>query len=926
MLKHRIKFVETFFKFIHEKIVAPPLEPILHPSSKRIFWLGLFTFLGHPLFLWLWGYFLPQPYENLGLRIVISLLGITLMLPYVNRDPYSLKANIVFYTVFFIQMPLTFTWMYLCNSGNTVWLASFSVMILIWYHITDWRLATVGLILGSVIAWLLFKVIGPPTAPLTTEVLLTNAIVIAFSLSMALLMGALSANARQLIQSLNKEREQALVALAGSIAHEMRNPLGHIRYATDGIINSFAQPLTNNDQLIDGITINKIYHHLTQIFTAVNRGLQVIDITLREVAEKPIESANFEYLSAATITEKAIEEYSFSSPNERNKVSLHVLNDFTFKVDETSYIYIIFNLVKNALYYFEFYPNANLTIAINHQQITVTDTGPGIPEQVRHKLFNNFTTANKTSGTGLGLAYCYRAMQAFGGKISCESVVNQHTTFILTFPAISQEEVDAHTRAIFQETIPLFKYRRILVVDDQVIYHTSVRHMLNELACLIDGSENGQAAINMLKEKHYDLVIMDLIMPGKDGYMTAEEIRSGVVPHQKTIPILAHTSESPYMAKIKTQKVGMDGFVGKPCTQLELIKAVYQTMTSARKRNSFEKAGDYLTGKTILITDDESFNRQYLEIYTNEWGMNTLHAESGQEALDLLEKEPHIDIILMDMRMPLMSGVEATQRIRAESAYQNIIIVALTGNFSEQTMQEAKKAGMDDFVSKPFDKNVLQQKLIHLIQARNKREGESIHSPSDLHTSKPITSEITEHTATAHQLTYAEKVYAYITETLTPHRQEKPLTETATTDIFPPEDSPSNRYNPAHQSQNDFFKDLQLIDHARLKTSQSNFKDHFQEFLQRMIQNLIRRDNELQIGVDNNDVEAVLNALHSFLGVAGFVGAHALHQYIKQRLYSAAHAGRMPDEEAWLETVHALVEISIEALRRDWVEEQGEAG
>lgn len=713
------------------------------------------------------------------------------------------------------------------------------------------------------------------------------------------------------------EKTKAITALAGSIAHEMRNPLGQMKYALDGISHLLPTPNTSNtDHVISAKTVNDIYTNIAQGLISCDRGLEVIDITLHEVSNQELDTTTFEYLSAATITEKAIEEYSFELPDDRNRVSLHSLNDFTFKVDETTYIYVIFNLIKNALYYFQEYPNTKITIAIDHQKITITDTGPGIPKQLLSKLFNNFTTGDKTSGTGLGLAYCHRAMQAFQGKISCESVVDQYTTFTLTFPAILQEEIDAHTKAIFQGAIPLFQHRRILVVDDQIIYHTMVRQMLEDLGCQIDGAENGQVAINMLKEIQYDLVVMDIIMPGKDGYMTTEEIRSGIVFHQKNIPILAHTSETPYMAKIKTQKVGMDGFVSKPCTQLELIKAVYQTMDRARKRNSFEKTGDYLKGKTILIVDDESFNRQYLEIYTNEWGMRTLHAENGQTALEILEKEPHLDIIFMDMHMPLMNGVETTRCIRSNPAYQDIIIIALTGNFSEQAMQEAKAVGMNDFVNKPFDQMMLQQKLTSLLEEKKQQEKKSFQSQID---PAAFSSTTAEYLSVTHQHSYAEEVYAYVTETLTSQHQEKPLNN-STTEIIT-EDSPSNRYIPTYQSQEAFFKDMPLIDYVRLKNSQSSFKEKFQEFLQRMIQNLINRDNELQIGFNNNDREAILNALHSFLGIAGYVGAHALHQYIKLRLYPAANERRMPDEEAWVETVHALVEISVGVLRKDWVRE-----
>jgi CheY-like chemotaxis protein len=513
-------------------------------------------------------------------------------------------------------------------------------------------------------------------------------------------------------------RRNGAIKIAGSIAHEMRNPLGQIKYALERIGHLLPNSTANHAGAISNQTINDIYANITQGLISCKRGLQVIDITLHEVSNQTLHPNTFDYLSAAVITEKAIAEYNFDPPEQRNKVKLHVLNDFTFKINETAYLYIIFNIVRNALYYFKTHPNATITISIDHQKITITDTGPGIPEAMLNKLFKEFATTGKTNGTGLGLVYCYRTMQAFRGKISCESVVGQYTTFTLNFPTVTQKEIHAHTEEIFQQLVPFLINKRILVVDDEEIYATSIRHMLKDLACGIDTAKNGQVAIEMLKTNSYDLILMDLNMPGKDGYVVTEEIRSGIVPSQKYISIIAYTIESHDMIKIKTQKAGMNGFISKSCTQLELIKTLYRIIENDKQKKQAE-TDNHLAGKTILIADDELFTRQYLDLYASEWGMKTHHAESGQGVLNTLKKEPHIDAICMDMHMPLMSGVETAQYIRANSAYHDVIIIAISGNFSDESIEEAKAAGINDFMTKPPDQFVLKQKLIHLITARN---------------------------------------------------------------------------------------------------------------------------------------------------------------------------------------------------------------
>jgi len=880
---------------LREKIRAIVQNDLEH-SRSAMQWGGLLGFFAHPIYFLVWAYLIPQPYDNFYLRLSSSFFCLPMIFQKYWPKRYEGYLVAFWYFCLIYALPFVCTFLAIKNSFSSMWMMTEVMAIFILALCIDIPLLLMACVITGVMAAFL-------TVILTSELplVLSNMDQASLALLPVILISSMlfSNEMRKGRARATVEKTNALTGLAGSIAHEMRNPLGLIKYAVDNITNSFART-ANREQIISADTVNNIYHHLTQISTAVNRGLQVIDITLREVADKPDDPANYEYLSATTITEKAIEEYSFDSVEESSKVALHVLNDFKFKVDETAYIYIIFNLLKNALYYFQSHPNATITITIDRQTITITDTGPGIPEHVLNTLFNNFSTADKTNGTGLGLAYCHRTMQAFGGKISCASVVGQSTTFTLKFPAISQEEINAHTKHVIQQAVPLFCNKRLLVVDDQTIYHALIRQMLEGLGCDIDAAENGQLAIDMLKAKHYDLVIMDLDMQVKNGFITTEEIRSGIVPHQKNIAIVAYTAESPYTAKIKTQKVGMDGFISKPCTSLELIKVLRNTLESAEQRKHLERTENSLAGKTILIIDDETINRQYLEGYTKEWGMHALHAGSGQAALDVLKKTPDVDIAFMDMEMPLMNGIETAQRIRANPAYRNLIIIALTGNFSEQSMKEAVASGMNDFITKPFDKIVLRQRLIHLITARDHQQKTPARTKSDSGTLIPAT----------------EKNHAGIAETHLRQSEEKPGISVIDAEINALTDSRSNRYIPQFKNQETFFKDMPLIDYAQLTSFQTSFNDRFQEFLQRFLSNLLARNEDLQNSFRNKDMHAILMALHSLVGVAGYVGAHALQQYIKIRLYSAVHAGYLPDEEAWAETVNALVKKTVDVLQK----------
>lgn len=868
--------------------------------------------------MWVWGSWLVQPYESITLRMLISLLGLALVLPYFNRDPTSQRAAIAFTVVFWLQLPVFFSWMYLSNSGNAVWLASFSVMILIWYGVTDWRIATVGLALGGVVAWLVFIAIGPTVPPIGMEQLVINAVVMAFSFGTALTMGASSANVRQAALSFSTEKAKALQALSGSIAHEMRNPLSQIKYSLDCIGNSLPAPTaTDLAHPIASQQLHELYRNLAQGHIAIKRGFQVISMTLSEVSSQAIDRSHFDYVSAALATQKAVDEYGYETQDERKKITVHIVEDFIFKGDETLYIFLLFNLIKNALYYFKLHPHATITITIEQAKVLVKDTGPGMTEAVRAQLFQAFKTSGKAQGTGLGLAYCKRAMLAFGGQISCASVLGQYTEFTLQFAPLSAQELSAYRHAVLQRAKPFLSGKRLLLVDDDAQLRASTKQLLTVLDIEIQEAANGEQALQALQQQAYDLILMDINMPVLDGYTTTEHIRAGRVPQHQHIPILAYTSELPYMAEVKTQKVGMNGFVSKPCSQLELIKAVQQVLEAAANHRATgppaasatpsEAATPFpplvapvatvLRGKTVLIADDEAINRQIVRSYVEHWGMQLVEAEHGMAVLThLQEKRPArsasdgtsdgsgdgssegssngssegsngIDIILMDMHMPGLSGVQATQAIRqhASGAYPNIPIIALTADYSESKKQQALAAGMNAFMTKPLERLLLQETLSQLLSVA----GSAVPAGATV----PVVSVPVQE----------------MQETLLANGHAASLAFTSAP--APP-----------------------LLNIARLDEMRKFTPDLLVESVPIYLQRMRVLQEGLVVGVAQQAFEPVHEALHSLLGISGDCGALALHQFIRRRVYPEVDRGHWPTEPQWLDTIDSLRAQSERAL------------
>lgn len=658
-----------------------------------------------------------------------------------------------------------------------------------------------------------------------------------------------------------QEQEKSLRALAGSIAHEMRNPLGQIRFSLHGIRNLLPRPVAHADAHAAPPTLsvpdlNTLYTHVAHGETCIDRGLQIIAMTLDEVSGKPIDQASFEYLQASKATQKALEEYSFDTPGERAKVALQVNNDFTIKVNETAYVFILFNLIKNALYYFKQHPQATLTITVDAPCVTVRDTGPGIPPEVLATLFGSFVTSGKAGGTGLGLAYCQRTMQAFGGDIVCDSVLGQYTEFTLLFPPIDEAEIEQQEREVFSRAVPFFDGRRILVVDDQPLLRKSTRAMLSGLGALHDEAEDGLQAIAKLREGIYDLVIMDLDMPVLDGYAATEQIRQGAAPGREDVAIVAYTAESAYMAHVKTEKVGMNGFVSKPCTRLELIKALQTGMeVAAEKARLHGAAAQVLLGKKVLVTDDCAFNRKIAIAHLRTMGIEAEEAENGRVAVERLSQDDSFDVLLIDMEMPVMDGMEAARELRSgETGGRRLPIIALTGHFGDEYAARVLEAGMDDFISKPFSVEDLRAKLVKVLTRQ------------DAHSTDSIVS--SEQTGAA-----------------------------AATDTGVP-----------------------LIHAEQLERMRRLNNKLLEECLTAYIEQMRERFDRLEEQMAKGNFTGFRTQLHKLLGDAGEAGFYALHQFLKNEVYpTVAYHQQWPESEGWLTTSKDLYAQTVHAMRRTYL-------
>jgi two-component system CAI-1 autoinducer sensor kinase/phosphatase CqsS len=388
--------------------------------------LGLFTLFGHPLFWLVWGVLLPQPYENLTIRLLTASLGLLLISRRVSADPASRFSGRVFTVVFWLELPLLFSWMFYCNGGNGVWLSSMAAMILIYYFTTDWRIATVGIAAGALLARILFELFGPAVPPMTAETAWTAVAVLGFCVSMGILLGLSSANLRR------EHLDQTLTTM-GIMAHELRTPL-----ATMVLIGDAMRQAAARGDAQEAAHLEQLAARLHGLVRNMNHQIDM-QITNARLLRLPRLK---ESISASHLVRGVVVEYPFRTGRERDCVLIQVHNDFIFKGSQALFAQVLDNLIKNAMRSLasaSVSPQpGDLQIEIDSHgargHIAVIDRGVGIDHDLQPRIFEPFFSTDRGAGHGLGLAFCQRVAHAAGGTLRVKSEPGQGATFTLELP------------------------------------------------------------------------------------------------------------------------------------------------------------------------------------------------------------------------------------------------------------------------------------------------------------------------------------------------------------------------------------------------------------------------------------------------------------------------------------------------------------